>query len=240
MKPDIIISWPRNADYPLWRQMIRDNRDCFNEIIIVFTETNYGEDHRQFIKDAMFQDHVLFVQSPEVQTGEDWRNVAVNAGLLHSLHSEWLWFTEQDFFIEDLEGFFKVFDATSPNADFQWLGVYDGPRLHPCCIFIKRSLLQTLKKDFSAHPPEYDHFGRIQQQLEESGENTIESGWQHMAGLSHNMRLVADGELPNYKPDEFNAYLKRCLEVTVAQDPRFIQTAVNYLTKINYSDLNKS
>ena len=234
MKPDVIISWPRNADYPLWRQMIRDNRGRFNEIIIIFTETNQGLDYRKFVRGAMFQDHVLFVESPPITAGEDWRNVAVNAGLLHSLHSEWLWFTEQDFF----PGQYFWPPVESHRNSYDVMATYDGPRMHPCCIFVKRSVLQATKKQFGAHPPEHDHFGQLQKDLESNLDLRILAlrghTYIHMAGLSHNFRLVTDGELPNHQPEQFNKYLADSLRVSVPKDPRFEEIASAYLNKVNY------
>ena len=232
MKPDIIITWPRNCDYPLWRQMIRDHRSKFNEVIVVFMETNVGEDYRQFIKDAMFADHVLFVQSPPLNYGtEDWRNVSVNAGLLHSLHSEWIWFTEQDFFFKDIDSIWDILTIDDPD----YIGVEDGQRLHPCCLFIKRSVLAKTSKNFSANPPEYDHFGKIQKDLELLTKKHIillPGEYNHMAGLSHNMRLITDGQKPNHRVEEFNKYLSLCFKINVPIDQRFKALFQHYLNSV--------
>lgn len=233
MKPDIIVTWPRNCDYPLWRQMIRDNRDKFNEVIIVFMETNQGDDYRQFIKDAMFQDHVLFVQSPPVGATEDWRNVAVNAALMHSLHSEWLWFTEQDFFFPEIDNVWQLLDEVSQTG-CRAIGVLDGQRLHPCCLFLKRNLLVQTSKSFGANPPEYDHFGRIQKDLDHlkvNGYILHPDTYIHMAGLSHNMRLITEGQEPNHQVEQFYNYLNDCLKVTVPLHETFFNLAVNWTTK---------
>lgn len=232
IKPDIIVTWPRNADYPVWRQMIRNNRHLFNEVIIVFMETNQGDDYREFVRQAMFQDHVLCVESPTLTAGEDWRNVAVNAGLLHSLHSEWIWFTEQDFFPK--EGFFQEVEKHSEDADVIY--VDDGGRMHPCCIFIKRETLAKTKKQFGANPPEYDHFGQLTKDLWTIGETekpvtaaVVNPGlYNHMAGLSHNLTLVAKGDLPNYKREEFEAYLWNCLRVNVPLPPNLNRLIQEY------------
>lgn len=232
IKPDCIVAWPRNCDYPLWRQFIRDNRERFNLVIVVFTETHQGEDYRDFVRDAMAKDWVQFVDIQQTPAGADWRNVAVNAALLHSYNAEWVWFTEQDFFIYDVDAFFKVADEVASNGA-EWIGVYDGPRLHPCCIMIKRPLLNRLDKNFGALPPKYDHFGYIQTQLEQSPKlgASFNEGWHHMAGLSHNMRLVVEGGYPNYKPEEFDRYIEKCLNVTVPIDPRFTFWVMEYIKR---------
>lgn len=218
MKPDIIVTWPRNCDYPLWRQFIRDNRLKFNEIIIVFMETNQGEDYRQFVRDAMFADHALCIDSPPY-ANQDWRNVAVNAGLQYSLHSEWIWFTEQDFFPKT--GFFEEVES---YKDHDYIGITEGDRLHPCCLFIKRESLHKTRKNFGIIPNVSDHFSMIANDLKDmnlNGALLSPEFYTHMSGLSHNITLLARGEAPNWKPDLFKKYLEMCKNVTVPQDPRF-------------------
>lgn len=234
IKPDVILSWPRNNDYPLWREMIRKNRDRYNEIVIVFTETNQGYDYRDFVRQAMFEDHVLFSQSPYPVNGEDWRNIAVNFGLLQSLHSEWIYFTEQDFF--PLDGFWEGVEMLSNGCDV--IAAYDGPRMHPCSIFVKRTTLVKSKKQFGAKPPEYDHFGQLQKDLEtmkDNGEILIGTlsplVYKHMAGLSHNMTLITNGELPNHQVEYFNEYLRRCLAVPLPISPIFKEVVESYFLR---------
>lgn len=219
MKPDVLVVWPRNCDYPLWRQFIRDNRTRFNEIIIVFMETNQGENYRQFVRDAMFQDHALCLDSPIIQSGQDWRNVAVNAGLQHSLHSQWIWFTEQDFFPK--HGFFEEVEHYS---DHDYIGVLEGKRTHPASLFVKREILNKTQKDFGIIPNIADHFAMIVADLgaiRANGAILSPDLYTHMNGLSHNISLLERGEAPNWKPEELKKYLKLCESVTVPQDPRF-------------------
>lgn len=222
MKPDVIVSWPRNCDYPLWRQYIRENRTLFNEIIVAFTETHHGDDYRHFVKNETFKDHVQCFDAPLPKEGEDWRNVAIHSALIHSYNADFIWFTEQDFF---------------PHKDFwPWVhkqnnsifGVMQGTRLHPCCILINRRELEKTSKDFSANAPEWDHFGKLQIDFENMG-----MGWQvipnrlytHFNGLSHNFRLIAEGNPPNYQADAFYKYLRQCLRATVPLSAQFEKTA---------------
>lgn len=234
-KPDIIISWPRNCDYPLWRKYIRDNRPRFNQIIIVFTETNLGDDYREFVRGAMQADDVWTMDSPIVH-GEDWRNVAVNYGLLQSYNAEWIWFTEQDFLPTD-DRFWQEVEA-KVNAGAEYLSWKDADRHHPCCIFVKRSILSKTSKDFAARPPYYDHFGLFTKQLEtyNGGASYAEVSHDfstHMAGLSHNVRLLVDGQQPNYKPEEFTEYLMKCVAAEIPQDIRFLTMAKKYLSPVS-------
>lgn len=231
MKPDIIVSWPRNCDYPVWRQFIHDNRDRFNVIIVVFTETHAGEDYREFVKKAMLVDYVLCADSPVVKD-DDWRNVAVNHGLLQSYNAQWVWFTEQDFIPK--EGFWEIVDA-EVSIGVRAIGVRQGDRLHPCSLMIRRDLLNALDKNFGIVTDKLDHFGLIQQQLEESKEPVgiiPEKYWQHMNGLSHNFRLISEGQMPNYEPEAFEQYIHSCIDANVPKDPRFTKIIQAYLAKV--------
>ena len=69
MKPDVIVSWPRHADYPLWRQFIRENRQRFAKVIVAFTDHD-GHDYSQFVVDAMCQDDITAISTfppPRIQ-----------------------------------------------------------------------------------------------------------------------------------------------------------------------------
>lgn len=232
-KADIIVSWPKNCDYPLWRQFIRKNRDRFNLVIIVFTETHQDPDYREFVKQAMRQDYVLFIDNPPIQAGQDWRDVAVKQALIHSFNSEWVWFTEQDFYITNESFWDKVAEASDVHK-VPVIGTMDNGRLHPCCLFLRRDLLNALKKDFGAKPPEYDHFGFIQKQLEERLETVYalpENTYLHMNGLSHNWRLMAEGGKPNYRPEQFNLWLADNLNVDVPLNDLWLNTAKAYIAR---------
>lgn len=225
-KPDIIISWPRNCDYPLWRQFIRKNRARFNEVLVVFTETNHGDNYRDFVREAMMPDYVLFVENRDLDYGsEDWRNVAINSALLHSYNSEWVWFTEQDFIITEPDIFWKEVEENMNKFDA--LAVYVADRMHPCCTFVKRSLLDRTHKDFSAKPPEYDHFGRLQKDFGalQSPVYSLKNGYIHLNGLTHNMSLVERHEAPNYDIQAYAQYMELCLMADIEMDRRFIELA---------------
>lgn len=230
IKPDIIVCWPRNNDYPIWRQFIHDNRARFNEIIIVFTETNYGDDYRDFVRTAMFGNAVQFVDILPIPSGEDWRNISVNAALLHSYNAEWIWFTEQDFFPK--EGFWKAWELEG----FDVLATFDNTRMHPCNILIKReTLVQKTRRNFGIVPDVSDHFSRIQTELQQSDAKIYavpEDTYEHLNGLSHNFSLLERGEAPNWKVERFNQYLRDCLKVTVPLSDKWAALVNNYFAKI--------
>lgn len=222
--PDLIVCWPRHMDFPLWRTQLHRDRDRFSKVLVVFTDMNVaGLDYREFIKDAMKEDDVMFLDNDPVSGDQDWRNVATNKALLYS-DSEWVFFTEQDFFWN--QGFWnEVF-----KKDNEYKVVKVGDRVHPCCIIIKRSLLDNTCLDFSVIRDVSDHFSRIQNDLSHLFVQVIpEKFWIHMGGLSQNLRFLqlgtfqdiaynkeefrnfCIGSLPNAHPD-FKAWFNEYLE----------------------------
>lgn len=228
MQIDLILSWPKNCDYPLWRQFLRDNRNRLNRVIIVFIE-NEPPNLQEFLQKNMMEDNVTFVTNRDHSADEDWRDVAVNEALKYS-DSEWVWFTEQDFIIMDSE-FWQVVQqlATVEKS----IAVYEAAstRIHPCCWFLHKTILSQIKKDFSAKPPEYDHFGCIQKQLNEKVITAVipQYTYLHLNGLSHNWRLVQNGQEPNYSTEQFKLWLTECLKVRVPLIDSWKKTAKRYL-----------
>ena len=223
MVTDLIVTWPRNCDYPKWRKHIRDNRTKYNEVIISFMETNQGHDYRQFVRDAMFKDYVHFIDAPIPKPPQDWRDLAINSALLHSYNSPWVYFTEQDFY--PLAGFWEQVEAFEREG-YAAMAVYDGGRMHPCCIFLQRRLVASIGLDFGIIPDVSDHFSKIQIQLEAVKGIGIAkfdpSTYVHMAGLSSNLTLLNSGQNPNHNPDQFNAWMRECKTLDIEQDPHFL------------------
>lgn len=225
MVTDLLLTWPRNCDYPKWRQFLRENRTRFNEVLISFMDTNAGPDYRSFVRQAMFTDYVQFGDAPVPQPGEDWRNLAVNSMLLHSYNAPWVWFTEQDFY--PLPGFWEEVQ-TYESKGFEVIAVFQGGRMHPCCIFMTRNALNRTKKDFGIVPNVADHFSKIQRDIEALNIPVGIIGadkYYHHNGLSHNMTLLYNGEQPNYEPKKFAEWLNECLHATVPLDQRFVDLA---------------
>ncbi len=230
---DLILCWPNNNDYPLFRQFIHDNRALFNKVIIVFTQTNIRPNISSFIVKAMIEDNVLFLINPHdpiEHPEDDWRNVAMNEALKFSSSSHVL-FIEQDFIIKDLAQFnAAICDYLASGEEV--IGVRDNKRLHPCYLLMRRRLLNQLTPDFSAHPPEYDHFGSIQKQLESRNIKPAiipESLYLHLNGTSSNWNLILSGQEPNWQPEQFKIYLAECLKVKVPLNYLWCQTAKKYL-----------
>lgn len=222
IKPDLIITWPRNNDYPLWRHYIRQNRDLFAKVIVSFMETNSGYDYRQFVQKAMSRDQITFLPAIIPGSGQDWRDVSVNDSLTHS-DADWVYFTEQDF--TPLDGFWESVDmAIIQGAEV--IGVSDAGRLHPCSLLIKKSTLDKTGKYFGIGPGLYDHFGKIQKDLADIQPKTAiitEDLYKHMNGLSHNFSLLASGQQPNYKPEEFIDYLRKCVACGIELEPVWLR-----------------
>ncbi len=226
IRPDLICVWPDTIDFPLFREWVHKERARFSKVIIVFTETNWPFTNlTNWIQETMKQDDVSFVMNDPVEN-RDWRDVATKKGLTIS-DSEWVFFTEPDFFPQP--GFWS-FSQSLMNT-YRAVGVKQGERLHPCCLFLSRALLSEIHKDFSANPPEYDHFGFIQKELKDQYVGTIPPMfWQHMNGLSHNMFLLQSGEKPVYMPKEFRKYLQKCLLIDLPLHEGFIKTIKEYIS----------
>lgn len=208
---DLICSWPKHLDYPLFRKFIHDNRDHFNKVIIAFTDMSIQDNYSQFVRDSLEKDDVTFTNIQKAEADEDWRNKAVNQALTMS-DSEWVLFIEQDFSIK--EGFWERVEDLEKQSDV--FGYYEDVRLHPCCIFIKRDLLEKTSKDFGIEKDKLDHFGKIHRDLQQM--NTLIGAIpseiaDHMNGLSQNMFMLQNGIEPNFRPDQFKKYCEECLQV---------------------------
>ena len=233
--PDIVVSWPRNCDYPLWRNFIRENRIRFGEVIVVFTETNSGDNYKDFVRQAMEVDDVIFIDSPTPGMGEDWRDVAVNTGLKYT-SSDWVWFTEQDFVVTKDEVFWN--EIYTRARQFPVVAIAQSGRIHPACIFIRRDTLELTRMDFGIDPGKGDHFCKLQQDIEAMEishcllvDEEVNGYW-HYNGLSHNWHLVNNGQPPVYHPEEFTDWLKKCLLLPqeIKIDPRFYKVANNTIS----------
>lgn len=227
MKIDLLLSWPRNCDYPLYRQYIINNRSRWNQVIIAFTESFQGEDYRSFIEESLWNYGITFVQ-PMPNLADDWRNVSTNA-MIRNSSAEWVYFSEQDFYISDdiwnqLLNFTKSHDV---------IGFKDGDsRFHPASLLIKRNVLELTSKNFGIVEGVSDHFSRIYNDLDGlaiSMLNLPQLADFHMNGLSHNLTLLYRGEEIYYKPEEFKAYLADTLKASVPLDPRYKALVERYL-----------
>lgn len=228
VKPDLITVWPTNCDYPLWRQQIRNTREHFADVIIVFMNPNQGSDLRDFIKWAMEEDQIKFLDSPKVHGGQDWRNVATRFALEHS-HNDWIWFTEQDFFTTKQ---FWLEVNKYVKEQHKAIAIKEGDRVHPASILIKREIVDLTRKNFSV-VPEHDHFyAFVMDVIEKYGDfKIVKGGYTHMNGLSHNMTLLQRGEPITYKPEELKEYLEKCIKLDVPISVYFRELSDSFINR---------
>lgn len=229
MRPDLIVCHPFHVDYPIWRQQIKDNRGKFDKVIVVFTNMNTHGDVRSFVQEAMKLDDVTFADSDSLKPDQDWRDAATNRGLLFS-ESDWVFFTEQDFFFSN-SFWEKLVEKSSKNDCVVYS---EGERPHPCCWLVKRSVIDQTDRDFGVIPDIGDHFSKFYKNLVDL-EAKIElipkdDTFDHLNGLSQNMHMLQSGEEPNFRPMEFKKYLHECLYLTnVPLLPAFVELAKKYL-----------
>lgn len=209
--PDLICIWPKHLDYPPFRLFIRLYRSFFSKVIVVFTDMHSFWDFTEEVMTHMQFDGVTFEFSyPAI--GDDWRNAATNQGLYKS-DSPWVLFMEQDFFIKSHKDLEHIW---SRREFFNVIGFEEGKRLHPAFLLASRKSIDKTSKDFSAKPPEYDHFGKFTNELDSKEVCLLDEieikkniGYQHMNGLSHNIYLASTNNVENiYKREEFIKYLK--------------------------------
>lgn len=220
-KADILVTWPRNMDYPLFRLWLEKNKQFYNKVVVSWTgvaEDGIDQDVESLLDFAIFVDG-----ERNDQYADDWRNAATNSGLDMST-SEWVWFLEPDFFM-DTDMPYCLADTMLTN---NCIGFYEANRLHPACLLIKRDLIEKTSRNFSVdHSRQLDHFGIFTEELERLCEPTLLGslmvGYYHMQGLTHNYSLERQGMDIGYKPDEFYFYNKRAITLQPRQSEGFLK-----------------
>jgi hypothetical protein len=216
VKPDVIVCWPRNCDFPLWRRFIGDNRWRFARVLVVFTQ-HPGGDLSLFVRGQLDAE---FFDSPDSNSG-DWRDVAVNHALAYS-DAEWVWFTEQDFLIKDPKAFWGSVSAARTQA----IGFVEPESLrwHPACLFVRRAAIDQTSRYFGTEP--VDHFYRFGRELERITRLHPVQGYEHLQGVSQNHALLDRGETAGlWRMDRFRQYLKDSLAADVPLHPGWAERA---------------
>ena len=169
-RPDLVITFIKHCDYPLFRVFLRKYRDHFNKVIIYWSEHNRFPYLDHFIHEAIKDLDITFIDPTLTDWGtEDWRNHATNEMLKYS-DSEWICSIEQDWFSSNWEELFEItFKAMETNDLIGWdAQAGDGGRyIHPAFWFIRREMLEKTNKDFAAHD-NLDHFGFITRDVDRS------------------------------------------------------------------------
>ena len=239
---DVIVPWPASCDYPLWRAFLNEERARFSQVTVAFTPPSAEVDYRPFVAEPLQQLDVRVLDVvDEIPYPQDWRDYATNMALLDRT-AEWVWFTEQDFFIRSPFFWNKIsfamkislYDAISHEE-------HSEGRFHPSCLFVRRDLLEgmNLREALYFGPEPVDHFWKFSQRLKAyfvadlDRELRLRRGldWDHPAGLSYNHQLLEQGRPITFKPDEFRRYLLQCLSCGVALEPGWQQRVTEYLSK---------
>ena len=102
-----------------------------------------------------------------------------------------------------------------------------GRRLHPACLFVRRSAVNATARYFGTVP--VDHFGAFTDELK-----TIyvlpAFLYEHLQGLSQNHWLIDSGqEAGRFKMGRFNQYLRDCLNVSVPLDSDWAERSRSHL-----------
>ena len=196
MNVDIISQHCVFNDYPIFRYNIQRYRSKFKKVILYPSRHHGVIDLESWLKKS-FGSPVTWVDPVSIDYGvEDWRQAETTPCLKQST-AEWIWFTEQDFFVDNWDWFFEtVEDAMRTHDAVGWWNETAFPYIHPCSFFIKRELLEKTQKDFRAHPeiPGCDHFAMITRDIEKIGGKIArlqDMGWKnwdsafHLGGLTY-------------------------------------------------------
>lgn len=210
-KPDVLVVWPKDTDYPLFRYSLEKYREYFDQVYIAISDNGTPEDYTHFLTNNIKDAHFKFI--PRAEAGQDWRSVAVNT-MLEKSTADRVLFIEQDFLIKD-ERFFEVLLNVN---EYDALYYDEQGRMHPALALVPRHLIERTSKDFSARPPAYDHFGLFFKELIHLCNATdletvgLHKGqdFYHLAGLTQNYHAE-----PFFKPNEFLTYNRYALKLPI-------------------------
>lgn len=221
-KPDVLITWPSGCDYPLCRFQLQTFRSYFEKVVIS-TYDHGTPDFREFLKTAMKKTAFVDLGFDNVH----WRERCVMAGL-EKAKSDWILFTEQDFFWKG-DHFLETVLAETANSDI--IGIRQGNRLHPCFLLVKRSVLDKTSKDFSVQGQDKDHFQKVSEELLKIGKfmDIRDLGmfegidWYHFSSMTWNLFRIKDGDIKEFhEPAEFLVYNSMSRTEKVVQDGRWL------------------
>lgn len=195
MKIDVISQYCVHNDYPIFRYNMKRHKDKINKLILYPSRHHGVIDFEAFSKKC-FTEATWVTPVPIDYGKEDWRQAETIPCLAYS-NAEWIWFTEQDFFVNDWDKFFADVEKAMQKSDMiGWWNPTNFPYVHPSCIFIKRTMLDKTTKDFSAHPEinGCDHFAMLTadvQRLKGKITTLQDLGWEnwknafHLGGLTY-------------------------------------------------------
>src|SRR5258708_14493110 len=191
---DAIICHPRDVLFPWFMRSMKRNRDKFGQVIIIMTQSATSINFSNYITAEI--PGVTLIESYK-DDGKDWRNAAIHEALKYSTGDHIL-FLEQDFLYEN--SFLPRILTSTANT----IGFYEGKRLHPAFLLVKKDILDQSSKDFSVEKDVGDHFSKLTKELEKIGgiQQLDGTDWCHIAGLTQNYRLTENW----YSPQIFYQY----------------------------------
>ena len=249
MKPDVVLTWPRHADYPIFRAWLERERGHLGYVSVAFTEHHVGRDYRPYLR------HELLLRVPGVhlvdaprEDGRDWRDTAVNLAL-DRVHGDWVLFMEQDFIVTDDRAFREAIVRTTCSGSHVVGAGYvdrgDGDRLHPSCLLVRRDVVEQTSRYFGPEPVDHFHaFGREVQEhglvddllsrLDQAPEFGHTGHFAHVGGLTQNHNLSDAGHMEQVRrPCEHARYLDACLRER--HHPEWEEDALDFLRwAVNY------
>lgn len=252
MNVDKILQWCVYADYPLFRAHAAKYRDKVNKIILYPSKQHGVLDLESFAKTNFPE---TWVEPVAINYGiEDWRQAETIPCLAHS-NAEWVWFSEQDFFVKDWDKFYEDVEQAMKYSDvIGWYNPTHFPYIHPSCLFIKREMLEKTKKDFRAHPEinGADHFAMITKDVLDLGGKvtTLQSlGYEdwtdafHLGGLTYVYQdWKGDGSdsFGVRSPEVFAAYNYWMRRAGVPQNEDFINMSLDIERQMEFQFPNIS
>jgi hypothetical protein len=233
---DILVTWPCHMDYPLFRESLESihKHTKVNKIIAGFSNHYRKYDFRVFLGEVLpFVDFINHI----FPYPDDWRNVVTNEMLKQS-DADYVLFLEQDF-VTIPKFWDQFFAEISSSRMAGWID--EGGRLHPSFLCVERELLNQTSLNFSANPPDHDHFGKVSAELLELYPGFLDiqrykEHWTHVGGLTQNYNLIVDGKYPNYNLFQFSLYNRQSQFVDVPQDKRFVEIMRKADKVINYDE----
>jgi hypothetical protein len=241
-KPDLLITWIKHCDYPIFRYWLEKYRNKFGKVIIYWSEHFRDMYYDAFIQNSLINKKVdcIYIPHKEYIYGvEDWRNISTNRMLEHS-SSEWVCSIEQDFFAKDWDLLFKKVESLMFTNDLIGYRGHQGQEyhqsyltndyVHPSFWFMNRKSLERTNKNFSADPDQgADHFGLITRDAQKLGLSIAyiqNYGMEefkdvfHLGGVNMNY-LEFKPEFKFHRPEIFCVYNYWSMKVPVAQSQQF-------------------
>lgn len=253
MNVDKILQWCIFSDYPLFRAHAKKYRDKVNKIILYPSRQHGVLDLEQFAKDVFKE---TWVDPVPINYGiEDWRQAETIPCLKYS-NSEWLWFSEQDFFVKNWDKFYEDIELAMHYSDMiGWWNPTHFPYIHPSCLFIKREMLEKTQKDFRAHPEinGADHFAMLTKDVQTIGGKitTLQDlgyeDWKdafHLGSLTYTFQDWKGGtesdRIGARSPEAFMVYNYWMRKVEIQQNSEFLKLSEEIETffKPRFPDLN--